>query len=188
MIYLQLFYVFFKIGLFTIGGGYAMIPVISSSVVTDMGWISEELFVDFIAIAESTPGPLAINIATFIGYELAFIPGVLAAVAGLFVPSFIIIFAIFKLSKNIIDKPVVQDVMTGIQPTVIALILSAFVSVAITAFTLTDTVTGAESFNWFGVIIFAASFATLKFCKKIHPILIIIASAGIGILFYGFIL
>ncbi len=188
MIYLQLFLVFFKIGLFTIGGGYAMIPVISSSVVTDMGWISEDLFINFIAIAESTPGPLAVNIATFIGFELGSVLGVLCAVGGLFVPSFVIIFLIYKFTKNLIEKPLMKDVLSGMQPTVIALILSAFVSVAITAFTLTDATTGAESFNWFGVIIFALSFYVIRYVKKIHPIFVILASAGIGILFYGFIL
>ncbi|MFA6866751.1 MAG: chromate transporter [Clostridia bacterium] len=187
MIYLQLFWTFFKIGLFTIGGGMAMIPLIQNAVVIDHGWITQELFIDFIGIAESTPGPMAINIGTFIGYELGGILGVLITTLGLFLPSFIIIFTIYKLSSNFMKKPAIKDMFLGLQPTVVALITSALVMVSIAACTFTSS-SGVVSFNWFGVVLAIACFLVMQFAKKVHPIIIIIASAGIGILFYGFIL
>lgn len=188
IIYLQLFLEFLKIGLFTIGGGYAMIPVIQQTVVTDMGWISQELFINFIGVSESTPGPFAVNIATFVGYETGGILGGIAAVGGLFAPAFIIMLVIYKFSASLMKKNAVKDALSGIQPTVVALIFSAFVTVAISALTYTEPAEFGSNFNWFGLILFAASFAALRFVKKLHPIFIIVISAGLGILFYGFIL
>lgn len=187
MIYLDLFWTFLKIGLFTIGGGMAMIPLLQDAVVMEHGWISQEMFIDFIGISESTPGPLAINLGTFVGYEIGGFLGVFMVVMGLFLPSFIIIFIIYKFSANFAKKKAVQDMFLGLQPTVLALITSALVTVVMAAVTFSNA-DGSTSFNWFGALLALMCFAAMRIFKKLHPIVIIILSAGIGILFYGFIL
>lgn len=183
-IYLDLFLSFFKIGLFTIGGGYAMIPIISSTVI-DKGWISEEMLINFIGIAESTPGPFAVNLGTFIGFEQAGLLGGLCTSLGLFLPSFIIILLIFYVAKKALNNVIVQDAMTMIKPVIPALIITAFITIAISSFTFISGST--RTFNPFNVICTALCFVVLRKAKKVHPILIIIASAIFGIIFYGFI-
>lgn len=204
-IHLDLFLSFLKIGFFTIGGGYAMIPLISDTAI-GKGWITEELLIDFIAIAESTPGPFAINVATFIGLDVGGALGVFCAVMGLLLPSIVIMLVIYYLSKKMLANKHVQDAFTMIRPTVTALIVAAFVSV-LYATTAIEGEGGETTFNWFGLVWFALCFfltfkpkvnkekfpklaPTLTVMNKItlHPILLIIISAGVGILFYGFIL
>lgn len=196
MIFLEMFFEFLKIGLFTVGGGYAMLPLISDTVVSK-GWSTPEQVIDFVAIAEATPGPFAINIATFVGNivgraELggvlgAFV-GCLAAVGGLFLPSFVIILIISKLAAKFTNNKIVNDAFYTLRPTVVALVASAFVSIAAATFILQGG-DGTKSFNWFGLVWFIVCFAAMRgFGKKLHPILIIILSAGVGILYYGIIL
>lgn len=187
---------FLKIGLFTVGGGYAMLPLITDTVVSK-GWLTTEQVMDFVAIAESTPGPFAINVATFVGNlvgraELGGVGGaalgVLCAVSGLFLPSFTIILIIYKLSSKFMKNKVVKDAFYTLRPTVVALIASAFVSIAAATF-LMNGGDGTKSMNWFGLAWFVLCFAALRgFKKKLHPILVIILSAGVGILYYGVIL
>ncbi len=184
MLYLSLFLNFLKIGFFTIGGGYAMIPLIGDTAVPK-GWITEDMLYNFIAIAESTPGPFAVNVATFIGYDVGGILGVFCTVGGLFVPSFSIMLAIYYLSKKVINNIYVQDAFRMIRPAVTALILAAFVSVMYATVAVTDAATGETSFNWFGLVWAAICFAIMLKVKKVHPILLIIISAGVGILVYG---
>lgn len=204
-LHLDLFLSFLKIGLFTIGGGYAMIPLISDTAISK-GWVTEELLIDFIAIAESTPGPFAVNVATFIGLDVGGALGVFVSVMGLLLPSIIIMLTIYYLSKKLLSNRYVQDAFTMIRPTVTALILAAFASVLYATVVLEND-GGETSFNWFGLVWFAVCFfltfkpklneekypriaPTMKVLNKIklHPILLIILSAGVGILFYGFIL
>ena len=202
---LDLFLSFLKIGLFTIGGGYAMIPLISDTAI-GKGWITEELLIDFIAIAESTPGPFAVNVATFIGLDVGGALGVFCAVMGLLLPSIVIMLVIFYLSKKMLSNKHVQDAFTMIRPTVTALILAAFASVLYATVAL-ENESNETTFNWFGLVWFAVCFfltykpkvnaekypklaPTLSVMNKItlHPIFLIILSAGIGIVFYGFVL
>ncbi|MBQ4072408.1 MAG: chromate transporter [Clostridia bacterium] len=204
-LHLDLFLSFLKIGLFTIGGGYAMIPLISDTAI-GKGWITEELLIDFIAIAESTPGPFAVNVATFIGLDVGGALGVFCAVMGLLVPSLVIMLVIFYLSKKMLSNKHVQDAFTMIRPTVTALILAAFASVLYATVAI-ENESNETTFNWFGLVWFAVCFfltykpkvnvekypkfaPTLSVMNKItlHPILLIILSAGIGIVFYGFVL
>lgn len=218
MVYFDLFLSFLKIGLFTIGGGYAMIPLISDTAI-GKGWITEDLLIDFIAIAESTPGPFAVNVATFIGLDVGAVGGinpawlgqavgVICAIMGLLLPSIIIMLTIFYLSKKLLANIHVQDAFRMIRPTVTALILAAFASVLYaTVVTNIDLTTDETSFNWFGLVWFAVCFFLTfkpkvnaeKYPRlapavgimnkiKLHPILLIILSAGVGILFYGFVL
>ena len=218
MVYFDLFLSFLKIGLFTIGGGYAMIPLISDTAI-GKGWITEDLLIDFIAIAESTPGPFAVNVATFIGLDVGAVGGinpawlgqavgVICAIMGLLIPSIVIMLTIFYLSKKLLANIQVQDAFRMIRPTVTALILAAFASVLYaTVVTNIDLTTDETSFNWFGLVWFAVCFFLTfkpkvnaeKYPRlapavgimnkiKLHPILLIILSAGVGILFYGFVL
>lgn len=124
----ELFLTFLKIGAFTFGGGYAMIPLIKEEVVTRKGWITAEDVLDVVAIAESTPGPIAINSATFVGYKTAGFWGSLAATIGVSLPSFLIIYAISFILKQFENFAAVKYAFTGIRAAVLALIVNALCS------------------------------------------------------------
>ena len=119
---LRLFHTFFKIGAFTLGGGYAMIPLVQREVVENRGWITEEEFIDLIALAQSAPGIIAVNTAVFVGYKLRGVPGMLAAVTGAVLPSFCIILLLAVSFTHIRGNGVVEAVFKGIRPAVVALI------------------------------------------------------------------
>ena len=123
MIYFQLFYTFFLIGLFTFGGGYAMIPMIQEQVVGN-GWITEKALTDFIAISEATPGPFAINISTFVGNSVGGVFGAICATVGVILPSLIIIIIVAMIMKKFITNRFVKGALAGVRPIVLALILS----------------------------------------------------------------
>lgn len=125
---LQLFLTFFKIGAFTFGGGYAMIPLIKEEVVTRRKWITAEDILDIVAIAESTPGPIAINSATFVGYKTAGFRGSFAATAGVSLPSFLIIYAVSFVLRQFENFTAVKYAFTGIRAAILALIAGAFCS------------------------------------------------------------
>ena len=125
---LELFTVFFKIGLFTFGGGYAMIPIIQKEVSEKRKWITDEDILDIIAIAESTPGPIAINSATFVGYKTAGFWGAFCSTLGVTLPSFCIILLISGILDIFKDNPYVQNAFWGIRAGVLALILKALYS------------------------------------------------------------
>lgn len=123
---IQLMFSFFKIGLFTFGGGYAMIPLIQKESVEKRKWVSEEEIVDIIAIAESTPGPIAVNSATYIGYKVAGILGSIFATLGLIIPSFTIIFAISFFYEKFMQIAIIKSIFKGLSIGVIILIFNAF--------------------------------------------------------------
>ena len=129
-IYLEAFGIFFKIGAFTIGGGYAMVPLIENEIVTKRNWISKDDFVDLLAISQSAPGILAVNISIFIGYKLRGIRGSLVTALGTVLPSFIIILAIAMFFHNFKDNPIVERIFKGIRPAVVALIAAPTFSMA----------------------------------------------------------
>ncbi|MCK9158920.1 MAG: chromate transporter [Bacteroidaceae bacterium] len=130
MIYLKLFCIFFKIGAFTLGGGYAMIPIIENEIVTKKKWISPEDFVDLLAIAQSLPGVLAVNISIFVGYKLKGLRGSIVTTFGVIIPSFTIILAIALFFHNFKDNPIVERIFKGIRPAVVALIAAPVFSLA----------------------------------------------------------
>lgn len=132
-LYLKLFISFFKIGAFTFGGGWAMIPLIEREVVDKQNWIKREDFVDALAIAQSLPGVLAVNISILIGNKLRGLKGCLMATLGTILPSFLIILAIAIWFVQTYDNPVVERIFKGIRPTVVALIVSPVFSTAKTA-------------------------------------------------------
>jgi len=124
---IDIFLTFFKIGSFTIGGGYAMLPIIQREVVENKKWLGEEEFLDSIAVTNSLPGPLAINCATFVGYKKAGIIGSITAALGAIMPSFLIILAIAVFFGTIKGNPVIEHIFAGIRPAVVALIAYALV-------------------------------------------------------------
>lgn len=122
-IYLDSFLTFFKIGSFTIGGGYAMIPLVEKEVVNNKQWVEKEEFLDILAVAQSAPGVLAVNMAIFIGYKLKGLKGSIVTALGTILPSFLIILLIAIYFVNFKDNPVVERIFKGIRPTVVALIV-----------------------------------------------------------------
>lgn len=177
MIYLELFWEFFKIGAFTFGGGYAMLPLIQQAVLKN-NWITEKQMVDFIAVSESTPGPLAVNMSTYIGVRTAGIGGALAATFGVVLPSFIIILLISGCYKKFQNNNIVRGAMLGLQPAVVALIAAALLSVARNVFDIFNLFT---SDNLISVVTVLT--AGLLCYRKKHPIMIIGISALVGMLF-----
>ena len=171
-IYWESFKTFFKIGMFTLGGGYAMIPLIEEEVVNRHKWINKEELLDLIAIAQSCPGVFAINTAIFIGYKLRKTPGAIATAFGTALPSFLIILAIAIFFHQFEDNRVIAAMFKGIRPAVVALI-------AVPTFRLAQR----AQLNWFTIWIPVVS-ALLIWLLGVSPIWVIIA-AGIGGYIYG---
>ena len=129
-IYWDAFTIFFKIGAFTIGGGYAMVPLIENEIVTKRHWIGQDDFIDLLAIAQSSPGVLAVNMSIFVGYRLRGIRGSLVTALGTILPSFLIILAIALFFQQFKDNVVVERIFKGIRPAVVALIAAPTFSMA----------------------------------------------------------
>ncbi len=186
MIFLELFITFFLIGAFTFGGGYAMLPLIQAEVLRK-GWMAEEQILNFIAVSESTPGPFAINISTYVGSVMGgeslwqSVLGAFCATLGVVLPSFIVILIVAQFFMKFKTSKVVSGCMSGLRPAVIGMISSAIVSMAMTAFFYNgfslDSVLTLEFVCL--VIIFAVSLVMAL--KKVHPIIIIVMSAVLGI-------
>lgn len=170
MIYLELFWTFLLIGAFTFGGGYAMLPLMQAEV-TAKGWISNEAVVNFIAVSESTPGPFAINMATYVGSEMGGVLGAACATLGVVLPSFVIILIVAKCFDKFRSSKAVKGCMSGLKPAVIGMIGTAVLSIGKTVFVPAGLLV---SIAIFGVMLVLAF-------KKVHPIIIIILSAAIGI-------
>lgn len=180
MIFLELFWTFFKIGAFTFGGGYSMLPLVQAEVAVH-GWMSGEALVNFIAVSESTPGPFAINMATYVGNVMAGIPGGICATLGVVLPSFVIILIVAHCFEKFRKNRVVSGCMSGLKPAVIGMIGAALISIGRTVFFpdgFSLEALGGAAF-YAALAIFALS-AVLAFRKK-HPILIICLSAVLGI-------
>ena len=179
MSYVLLFLEFFKIGLFSFGGGYGMLPLMEETVVGRQ-WITSSQFFDFVGVAESTPGPIAINMATFIGASKAGILGSAFATLGVVLPSFIIILLIAAVLKNLTDNPCFAGFMKGVKPVVTGLILTTGLLLLLRSGVVNGQI------RWFSVLVFgivaAASWASQKFRKKkLTAVPIILIAAGIGI-------
>ncbi len=172
MIYLKLYLIFFKIGLFAFGGGLAMLPLIQEEVVENQEWLTDHEFIDLVAVAQSTPGPIAVNSATFIGQKTSGFFGGLVATAGVVTPSIIIMFIIatffFIFSKN----KFVKEALAWIKPGTIGFIASAVWFIGVK--TLVD---------WKSALIFLGVLA-FSFYKKPNPIVVTILTGIIGILLY----
>lgn len=187
MIFLELFWTFFKIGAFTFGGGYAMLPLIQAEV-TAKGWISEESIVNFVAVSESTPGPFAVNMATYVGSEMGGVFGVgggifgaFCATLGVVLPSFIIILIVAKCFQRFKNSRVIRGCMSGLKPAVIGLIASAVISIGTTVFIPNgftwEIFQQVRTYLFLGISALALALAF----KKLHPIIIICICAALGI-------
>lgn len=186
MIYLELFYTFFTIGLFTFGGGYAMLPLIQQKVI-DHGWMEMEQLVDFVAISESTPGPFAVNIATYVGAETGGVLGSVCATLGVVLPSFIIILIVAKFYLKFKNSKAVSGVMYGLRSAVVGLMAAALFGMLTTVFFHNVDVSWANVLRpefLCSAVIFGVM--TVLALKKISPIIIIGISAAAGI-FCGYV-
>ena len=181
MQYFELFITFFKIGTFTIGGGYAMLPLIQKEVLLH-GWMSESELLDFIAVSESTPGPFAVNIATYTGITVSGLMGAFFATLGVILPSFLIILCVARFFERFSKSKAVKGVMSGLKPAVIGLIASAVLSVGKTVFFplgITKTVFfGAPFYISAGIFLLSL----LLMARKVHPIIIILLAAAAGVI------
>ena len=190
MIYLELFLTFLKIGAVSFGGGYAMIPLIQDEVVTH-GWLSLNEILNFIAVSESTPGPIAINMATFVGSSQGGLFGAFCATLGVVLPSFIIILIVASVIKGLLKYAGVQAFLNGLRPVVVGLILGTAITIFMQViFAFENIQTSIISFDYKALIIFAITigihlFYKWKTKKTISPILLIIISAILGLILYG---
>ena len=172
MIIFQLFWEFFKIGLFTFGGGYAMIPLIEKEIVNRYHWLTIKQFTDLVAISEMTPGPFAVNSATFVGYKVAKFWGAVGSTLGVILPSFLIIWAIASVFFSFQDNHIVQAAFKGLRPAVLGLIVIAALTVGKIAIS-----------DYRSVVIFISVVAGI-WIFKIHPVPALIISAVTGVLLF----
>ena len=184
MIYLKLFFSFLKIGMFSVGGGYAAMPLIQSEGVSGHGWLSMGEFTDLITIAEMTPGPIAVNSATFVGIRIAGVPGAFAATFGCIFPSCIIVSLLAFIYRKYKNVSVLQNILAGLRPAVVALIAGAGISL-LRAVAVGEAPLQPANMNWVGLGLFAAALFILRKWKW-NPILVMllcgIANLGIGVL------
>ena len=184
MIYLELFWSFFQIGLFSIGGGYAAMPLIQNQVVDIHPWLTMTQFADIMTIAEMTPGPIAINSATFVGIQVAGFLGAIIATFGCIFPSCVIVMTLAFIYYRYRGMNLVQGILAGLRPAVIAMIASAGISLLIMALygqrTLSSDLTAIDVV---ALSIFALAFFVLR-KWKINPIWVMAGSGAIGIVLY----
>lgn len=182
MIYLKVFLTFMKIGAFTFGGGYAMLAVIQEEVLRN-GWLSSEELTNFIAISESTPGPFAVNVSTYVGYQTGGILGAICATLGVVLPSFILVFLIAGIFDKFRENRIVRGCMSGLTPAIVGLIGVAVITTAQSAF---PSILQGGAFNGsilIGILMFGILLFWLR--KGGHPIWIIGGSAVFGILVHA---
>ena len=190
MILFDLFITFFEIGLFTFGGGYAMISLVMEKTLAN-GWLTEAELLNMIAVAESTPGPIAVNMATFVGSTQAGILGSAMATLGVVLPSFIIILLISAVMKNFLKYNGVKAFLSGVRPCVVALILGTGITLFLsTLFNFKSVEESSFSPDIKGIIIFAVVLIASLIYKKLRnkkpsPILVIAISAILGMILYS---
>jgi len=184
---LLMMWTFFKIGLFTIGGGYAMIPMIEEQAIAH-GWITELELLDFLAVSESTPGPFAVNIATFIGFSQEGIIGAIFTTIAVITPSFIIILLIAKFLTSFAVNKTVQGILSGIKPIVVGLLIGVVLNLIFKGIT-TDSFDinnfSLQQIDFRVIIIIVIILTISRIFKKINPIFLILISGALGYLFYG---
>ncbi len=184
MIYLELFWAFFQIGLFSFGGGYAAVPLIQHQIVEAKQWLEMSQFADLITIAEMTPGPIAVNSATFVGRQIAGLPGAVICTIGCILPSFVIVLILSWLYVKYRSLKMMQGVLTGLRPAVVAMIASAGLSLLLLAlFDASLFTLKLADFRVVEAVIFCIGLVLLR-KTKIGPIPIIFGSGIIGTLVY----
>lgn len=189
MLYLRLYFEFFKTGLFSVGGGMATLPFLYA-MSDKTGWFSHELLADMVAVSESTPGPIGVNMATYVGYATGGVPGALIATAGLVTPCCIIILLIAKALKTFRQNKYVDAAFYGLQPCSVGLIAAAgmlVLKISLFDFSLyAQTGNALDMFNVKAFVLAAVLVVCTRYVKKLkdlHPIVFIAASALVGIVF-----
>ena len=182
MLYLTMFWEFFKAGLFAVGGGLATLPFLYD-IAEKFHWLDAAMLPDMVAVGESTPGPIGINIATFAGFSEGGIPGALMTTLGIITPSIIIISIIYGFLDKYQQNKYVQRALSGVRPASVALITSAALSITFSSLLDTTLYVAAHNFDTLKLVIFALlTISVFKF-KKIHPTVFIAVAAVLGILF-----
>lgn len=169
---IRLFIAFLKIGTFSFGGGYAMLPFIQKEIVENNKWIDVNEFMNIIGISQMTPGPIAINSATFVGYNVFGVLGSMMATLGVIFTSFILVSIISKTLEKFKESSIIKSALLGMRPVLIALIIKAFIDLA------------KESYTDLKSLMIASIIGVILLSKKVHPILVIVISAIIGLIFY----
>lgn len=190
MIYLRLFWEFFKTGLFSVGGGMATLPFLYA-MSDKTGWFSHAQLADMIAVGESTPGPIGVNMATYVGFTTAGVPGAMLATVGLVTPSVIVILIIARILQAFRQNKYVDAAFYGLRPCSVGLIAAAglmVVKISLFRFEALDSGAGwwQDFFNWKAIVLAAALIVLtrcVKATKKLHPIVFILASALVGVVF-----
>ena len=188
-IFLDLFLTFFKIGAVSFGGGYGMLALIREEVL-EHGWLTEDMFLNYLAVSESTPGPIAINMATFIGSNEAGSLGSLVATIGVVLPAFLIMFVIVAFIRGFLKYKGARMVVDGIKPVANALIITTGITMMLGVVIGFSDYTSQISFDWkslviIGILAVVSLILYVKKKKTLSPILTVIVSAGLGMLLYG---
>lgn len=188
MIFLQLFYRFFMIGLFMFGGGNAAIPFLQQ-LSESTGWFTLQQLMDVIAVSEASPGPVAVDMATYVGYLIAGVPGGVTATLSLLAPTVIIALIVARMLTRFKDNPLVESAFYGLRPASLGLIAAADLTVMQMSLLRLDvweqTRFLPDLFNIRAVILAAALFISMRLFKKVNPVVFLIASAAAGLLFLG---
>ena len=189
MIYLELFLTFLKIGAFTFGGGYAMISLMRDDCIAQ-GWLTEGELLNFIAVAESTPGPIAVNMATFVGSSQGGFFGAMLATLGVVLPSFVIILLVATLLSHLLKYAGVKAVLGGIRPAIVGMILATAITTALGVFASLGTTSKMLTIEWKSMAIFALICAAWYGWRKWKksppsPVLLILFSGILGVIFFG---
>lgn len=184
MIYMKLFWAFFQIGLFSFGGGYAAVPLIQSQIVETNGWLEMSQFADLITIAEMTPGPIAVNSATFVGQQIAGLPGAVVCTFGCILPSLVIVLLLSWLYMKFRNLKTVQGILTGLRPAIVAMIASAGLSLLTLAlFNASPRQILLSDFRIVEGVLFLVSLVLLR-KYRLNPIAVIFGSGIAGTLVY----
>lgn len=182
---MQLFWTFLKIGLFSIGGGYAIIPLIQEQVVHQQGWLTEKTFTDIITISQMTPGPLAVNTSTFVGMQIDGVPGAIVATIGCILGGCVISISLYQFFQKHHESLYVSSALKSLKASSVGLIMSAgFTILLLTFFESSDLSTiGLAAFDWQAAILFAISLILLRKFKP-NPILLMVITGFIGFFLY----
>lgn len=171
-ILLNLFFTFLKIGTFSFGGGYAMLPFIEREVITNNSWLSLNEFMDVLGISQMTPGPVSINSATFIGHKMSGVFGSIAATLGVITTSFILVSIASKTMEKFKESKILKGALTAMKPVLVALIVKAFLNLAVEVY-----------LDWKSIVV-GIIIAVGLFYKKINPLILIAISAILGLVFW----
>ena len=180
-LYVEMFFVFAMIGLFCFGGGYGILPFIQGEVI-GRGWMTAQEFINILAVSESTPGPLGINVATYVGFKMGGIPGAAFSTIGLMMPAFFLVLLVTSVLRTEKGGKLWKRFTIGIRPAVVGLIFYAAWSIARTV--LVQSGTSGITFDWIGVILAVLGFLGIH-KLKLHPVLLIGTAAVLGAFFAG---